>query len=77
MLPIIKISEVYRPKVGQIVRYNCPFYKVENEEKEIPKKVLNIGYNSRDFCNYGKCPTCNNTVEGQSISGHTEEENNG
>ena len=43
------------------------------EEKEIPKKVLNIGYNSRDFCNYGKCPTCNNTVEGQSISGHTDE----
>lgn len=22
----------YVPKVGQMVRYNCPFYKVESEE---------------------------------------------
>lgn len=23
----------YMPKVGQMVRYNCPFYKAESEEK--------------------------------------------
>lgn len=25
----------YKPKVGQMVRYNCPFYKVESESKEV------------------------------------------
>lgn len=24
----------YMPKVGQMVRYNCPFYKAESEGKE-------------------------------------------
>lgn len=24
----------YMPKPGQMVRYNCPFYKTESEEKE-------------------------------------------
>lgn len=23
----------YKPKVGQIVRYNCPFYKAESRDK--------------------------------------------
>lgn len=46
---------------------------IAEKEKEIPKKVLLVQYAPHDFCNYGKCPTCNNTVEGQSISGHTDE----
>ena len=24
----------YKPKIGQMVRYNCPFYKTKREEKE-------------------------------------------
>ena len=24
----------YMPKVGQMVRYNCPFYRAESEDKE-------------------------------------------
>lgn len=24
----------YEPKVGQMVRYNCPFYKAESEKEE-------------------------------------------
>lgn len=24
----------YMPKAGQMVRYNCPFYKAESEEEE-------------------------------------------
>ena len=24
----------YKPKVGQMVRYNCPFYKAESEVQE-------------------------------------------
>ncbi|HAH18429.1 MAG TPA: hypothetical protein DCL29_05410 [Eubacterium sp.] len=24
----------YKPKPGQMTRYNCPFYKAESEEKE-------------------------------------------
>lgn len=23
----------YKPKLGQMVRYNCPFYKAESEEE--------------------------------------------
>ena len=25
---------LYEPKAGQMVRYNCPFYKAESEDKE-------------------------------------------
>jgi hypothetical protein len=28
---------LYEPKAGQMVRYNCPFYKAESEEEECIK----------------------------------------
>lgn len=33
----------YIPKTGQMVRYNCPFYKTESEVKEYETKIITHG----------------------------------
>lgn len=30
----------YKPKAGQLVRYNCPFYKAESEGEDADKKTI-------------------------------------
>ena len=44
------------------------------KKRQEPKKPLDQVYAPPDFCTYGKCPTCGEKVEGNSISGHSDEE---